>query len=263
MQYRNLIRYVADCSQLRLLKCLWRYSRWKYTCQVLVIVAVLGCTVAWSTVWGQVPTSFLEITGVDVARFPEIAVTLYGEGLNGELGGSTMVLEEDGVPQILTKSESVLVGTQTILALDLSAAMLVDGSKTAVDQTIGQLANDNYLTTGRDWLGAIAYDQNDTTTTPQLVADWRQTDYDTTASQIIDHQPLAPQGVTPVDTLLQAAITYFEDTAVAPTNLTRSIVLFSDGVNPALVAAKAEIQRLAAENGSTGSHVVPVEIKMM
>ncbi|MEZ4868484.1 MAG: FHA domain-containing protein [Caldilineaceae bacterium] len=225
---------------------------WHLIGQLLLTLGLLvglGVT-CLPSLWAQaVVTPFLEITGVAVDHFPELSVTVYGEGIDGSLSGATIAMVEDGVPQEITKSETVLLGTQTLLALDSSATLLETANgKSALDQVVSGLVERQFLTAGRDWLSFITFEHSEAGAAPQVVSAWQSEDYQSVVTDFSAYQPAAPQKVTPLYDLLRTAILHFDENSAAPPNLTRSIVLFTDGLNPLTTAAKEELFSLALDH---------------
>ncbi len=228
----------------------FRLTAWLRSLLLTLLFAFVVGTLSLSApvLLAQSAAPFLEITGINIADFPTITLTVYGEGMDGSLTAAAMTIIEDGAPQSVTQSETVVLGSQTLLALDSSAQIMADesGYPAAIQRAVQDLLDKKYLSADKDWLALITYEHTATTATPTVLAAWQQATLPAVVDALVNYAPANPQKVTPLYELLRSAIAQF-DTTTTPPNLTRSVVVFTDGFNPLTATEREDLFRLALE----------------
>lgn len=177
--------------------------------------------------YAQEPTDVeLEITGVDVSSFPEIRVTVYGENLGINLAQLPIVVREDKAEQPLVGQGPKEVGVQTAFVFDASNNAL--GEYGLFTRSLDSLINTQYLTANTDWLAAFT---TEGAASFRVIADWSR-DHGAVSNQINGYTPIAQPSAqyTPLFELIEYVLDNFENSD-APDNVTRSIVVFSDGTD--------------------------------
>ncbi len=217
----------------------------------LCMLALLGHSPTLLAQSGNAPG--IDITGIDLSRFPAVQVTVYGENLPDSLTNLPVDLLEDRTAQEITGRDEAEVGVQIAFLLD-SSRNIADPGLTG-DPRYVEIANavDRFVQMGllsaqTDWLAAFAAGQD-------------IDDFDTLAGWNQDHQAIAntlrlyqPAGDAPVKTplfnLIKATLDQVEASA-APANLRRAIVVFSDGFDSLSAVQIDDIVNRAARAGVT------------
>lgn len=198
----------------------------------------------------QVISSFLRITSIDVSAFPNVTVSVFGEGLETDLADVELTLQEDGAPQEIITDETREIGVQVSLVIDASANIATAGTtgKSRLEEVadaVADLTKSARLLDGKDYLNAIAFGREGEEPVPQVLAPW-SLDHQGVINQILALQPDPANVRTPLIQQIFFALDQFEDANV-PGNLQRHIVVFSDGVDLLSGTQPEDLPRRARE----------------
>jgi len=207
---------------------------WKSLALAISALVLLAALFLSPNLQAQVASSYLQITNIDTSNFPNVTVTIFGQGLTDGLEQADLELREDGVSQELDKDQVEEVGVQIALVIDASANITNRGQtgKTRLEEVrdaVGDLTQSSRLLDGKDYLSAMAFGREDNAPIPQILAPW-STDHQGVINEIFALQPDPANVVTPLFQQIFAALDLFEDASL-PNNLQRHIVVFSDGVD--------------------------------
>lgn len=228
------------------MKHLWSLANFLRIFLALIVVA----TVLWPQWVIAQPDSKVEITGIDVSRFPEVSVTLYGEDLSTDLANASLTLKEDG-KSVNAQSSLIDVGAQTLLVLDASqnvngAGLVKSSRKDEMVAVVQQLTAQGYLLASKDWLGFMSFDFSSGTPVPAMLGDWNSADHNVVINEVVRYDASPAPVKTPLFDILFAALKQFED-ARPPANLQRSVVIFTDGIDIISDLYRPDLINLAKE----------------
>lgn len=184
----------------------------------------------------------LTITGVDASQLPLIRTTAYGANISESLASLPVGLFEDNVEQPIIESRPVDVGIQAGLLFDLSRNVLGRYNELADAADRFRTAN---LSAETDWLAAYGVNREDGTL--RVVSDWSQ-DHQGMANLVRIDAPTEAPAATPLFGLISDALDRFPSSAT-PTNLRRTLVVFSDGADIVSAQQLETIVRKAARLG--------------
>lgn len=216
---------------------------WKKLFLALLGVALLVAPMLAPTLQAQVASTFLQITDIDASAFPDVSVTVYGQGLEGGLADAEILLREDGAPREIGTNEMVDVGVQIALVVDTYAAIGTQRLQ-QVGEAVGDLTQSGRLLDGKDYLSAIAYDLENSTPEPKVLVPW-SIDHQGVINNILGLQPNPAHTKTPLIQQIFFALEQFSDSKI-PANLQRHIVVFSDGVDLLSGTAPEDLPRIAS-----------------
>lgn len=204
------------------------------------------------TAYGQVANNYLRITGVDISQFPDVAVTVYGQGLDGGLTSAPLTLSENGEPQTLKADASQEIGVQVSLVVDASSNITnrgVTGSTRLdeVKQIAGDLTRSGILLDAKDYLNAIAFERENNKAVPAVLEGW-STDHQGVINQIVAYNANAENTTTPLIEQIFFALEQFDDASL-PNNLQRHLIVFSDGTDILSGTEPDDLPRIAAGLG--------------
>ncbi len=202
-----------------------------------LIVAAPGVSRAQDTA-----APFLTITGVDASQLPVIRVTAYGANLVQPLAESPTTLTEDNAEQQILESQTVDVGVQAAVLLDLSSNVLPRYNELAEAIERFRVAN---LAAETDWLAAYSVDPD--TGGLQVLSDWVQ-DHQGMANEVRLKAPTTAADVTPLFGIISDALDRFASSAT-PDNLRRTLIVLSDGTDVVSAQQLETIVRKAARLG--------------
>ncbi len=173
----------------------------------------------------------LRITRLDLARFPEMQVQVYGANLGKALADVPLTLSEDGVPQTITRREQVKAGTQTALVLDAAGDIGRPGQTgeprfIEVGLAARRLVELQLLSPESDRLTAISFGPDKKLS---VLKPWSG-DHQAVVDSLYIYEPVAGIGFTPLSDLILYAVAQFDDSSLAP-GQEKSIVVFSDGID--------------------------------
>jgi len=186
----------------------------------------------------------LTITGVESSQLPLIRVTAYGANLGDALANLPVTLTEDNVAQPILESGPVDVGVQVGLLFDLSRNVLPRYNELADAAERFRVAQ---LSAETDWLAAYSVNLQDGTL--RVVSDWAQ-DHQGMANLVRMDTPAEAPATTPLFGLISDALDRFSSSAT-PSNLRRTLVVFSDGSDIVSAQQLETIVRKAARLGVT------------
>ena len=186
----------------------------------------------------------LTITGVEARDLPLIRVTAYGANLGDALANLPVTLTEDNVAQPILESGPVDVGVQVGLLFDLSRNVLPRYNELADAAERFRVAQ---LSAETDWLAAYSVNLQDGTL--RVVSDWAQ-DHQGMANLVRMDAPAEAPATTPLFGLISDALDRYSSSAT-PTNLRRTLVVFSDGSDIVSAQQLETIVRKAARLGVT------------
>lgn len=214
---------------------------------LLVILLMVGASVN-SSAQTEVINPTLQITGIDISEFPTISVSIFGDNLGISLGNLNLDLYEDSTLQSLQKDTIQDVGIQTALVLDASSNIRFSGNTgepryQEVARAVLRLVSLEILSASTDWLAVYTTSTSDDTF--RVISDWQQ-DHGSVANRLINYQPNDRVVYTPLFNLIDYALSGFVDSGV-PSNLQKSIVVFSDGVDVVSPLNPPDIIRRAQE----------------
>ncbi|MEM7539885.1 MAG: vWA domain-containing protein, partial [Chloroflexota bacterium] len=173
----------------------------------------------------------LEITGININRFPEVSVSVYGKNLGSPLANTAMDLFEDRTRQPV-KRESADIGVQVAFVIDSSTNITTSGQTSVtrsveIAEAVRHFILRGALSAKTDWLSA--YYVTDPFNTFSVLVDWTQ-DHNSILNQLIQLPTNSLPKNTDIASLLYSAMDEFVNSP-APPNLQRSIVVFSDGTD--------------------------------
>lgn len=186
----------------------------------------------------------LTITGVDTRDLPLLRVTAYGVNLGDALDNLPVTLTEDNVAQPILESGLVDVGVQVGLLFDLSRNVLPRYNELADAADRFRVAR---LSAETDWLSAFSVHLKDGAL--RVVSDWAQ-DHQGMANLVRIDAPTEAPATTPLFGLISDALDRFSSSAT-PSNLRRTLVVFSDGADIVSAQQLETIVRKAARLGVT------------
>lgn len=269
--------------------CFSGAPRWMgFTRQAFLLCVLLAALIAapmQPMIHAQTEESWISVSGINVERFPQVSVTVYGEGLGADLADVEIAILEDGEAQSVTSSYDA-VGVQVALVLDASNNISGPGQTGTtrleeVRNAVSQLTQNQLLLEGKDWLAAVAFDRENDAPKPVVLAPW-DIDHQAVINAFYTYTPNPANILTPLVEQISFAIAQFNDERL-PNNLQRHIVVFSDGadllsprqgddlarealaakvrihtvqVGPPLAEARRNLQRIAA---ITGGNFYPVD----
>ena len=229
------------------------FPKRSWTSLVLIISGMILLNLSWAwIVQAQVASNYLRITEIDISRFPDVTVTLYGQGLAGELDTAEIQLLENGQPQDLDATSVEEIGAQISLVVDASNNISAPGQTGStrleeVSRIAGDLVQSQILLDGKDYLNAIAFNREDNQPVPAVLENWSP-DHQGVINQIIAYSPSPANINTPLIQQIFFALEQFGD-ANLPANLQRHIVVFSDGTDILSGTEPEDLPRIAEELG--------------
>jgi pSer/pThr/pTyr-binding forkhead associated (FHA) protein len=199
----------------------------------------------------QGETPRLTVTGINVEQFPEVSLTVYGEGLGVTLANARLELLEDGIAQE-AKGAMEDVGIQIALVLDASSNVAGPGQTGVprleeVRNVVSQLTQNRVLLEGKDWLSGIAFDRRENAAVPVVIAPW-DIDHQAVINAFYGYEVNSANTLTPLIEQIFFALEQFNDARV-PANLQRHMVVFSDGADLLSARQSDDLTRRAAELG--------------
>lgn len=217
---------------------------WKMLFLAFSAVALLVAPMLAPVLQAQVASTYLQITTIDAANFPDVAVTLYGQGLEGGLEEAQINLREDNAQREIASDEMVEVGVQIALVVDAYGS-IGTARLNQIRDAVNDLANAQRLLEGKDYLTAIAYNVDNNTPEPAVLAPW-STDHQGVLNSILGLQVNPNHRNTPLIQQIFYALEQF-DNAEIPANLQRHIVVFSDGVDILSGTEPDDLPRIASQ----------------
>ncbi|RMH08518.1 MAG: FHA domain-containing protein [Nitrospirae bacterium] len=214
----------------------------------LLLIALLGLLLISPTLQAQGSGVSLRITAVDTSAFPQVKVSIFGEGLQGGLDNAEIQLEEDGQRRQIISDETEDIGVQVAIVVDASSNILAPGAtgRSRLDEAafaVNDLIRSRRLLEGKDYLSAIAFGRENNKPVPQVLAPWSQ-DYQDVINQVLLMRPDPANQKTPLIQQIFFALEQFKNANV-PSNLQRHIVVFSDGIDLLSGTQPEDLPRIA------------------
>lgn len=173
------------------------------------------------------------VTDINTANFPDIKVTLYGENLGTSLSDLPVTLLEDQEQQSIQARGIEEVGIQVAFVLDASNNIRdtpgnsgrpgYEEYRLAVETLVD---NRNILSSETDW--TAAYTTGSAADRFRPISTWTQ-DHGVLRNELLQYVPDQDTPRTSLFELVAYVLDRFEDDSAVPTNLMKTIVLFSDG----------------------------------
>ena len=192
----------------------------------------------------------VEITGIQTDGYPEIEFTVYGQNLGINLADMPLIVREDKTERSPQSSSLGTVGIQTALVLDASNNIRLAGNTGQLRYKEFANAAETFLQRGvlaadTDWLGAFTTGPSDDQF--RTIGVWSR-DHGGLRNQIFVYIPQDNTPKTPLFDLIEYTLDQFQDSP-APTNLQRSMIVFSDGFDATSdLDSKDVIRRAVDEN---------------
>ena len=196
-----------------------------------IFLALTVLLLSFTALDAQTPSPKIRITKLDVAKFPDVQIYVQGENLARELETVPLSVSEDGKSQTVVDSRLQDIGTQTVLLLDASQDITLNGA-TGIPRTqevsaaIRRVVERGVLSPQSDWLAAYAPAADEKIT---AIKDWTW-DHGDLYNALYQYAPPAGIGETPLFELLYFGLNAFDNPQLNPA-AQRQIVLFSDGVD--------------------------------
>ncbi|MCB0199428.1 MAG: FHA domain-containing protein [Anaerolineae bacterium] len=173
----------------------------------------------------------LRITEVDTSSYPDVTVYVYGRNLGKDFAEVPLIVQQDGVDQVATRSEVVDVGTQLVFLIDSSEDIFKPG-KTGdpryqeVSNVVTRLVERGLFSPSVDWMATYAPAAGETI---QSISDWTR-DHGKVRNDLYIYEPERGIGETPLNKLIYYGLDSFASPELDP-RAQRAMVLFSDGVD--------------------------------
>ncbi|MFN8440464.1 MAG: FHA domain-containing protein [Caldilineaceae bacterium] len=214
-------------------------------CWILCSILIVAAAFIALPLLAQTPTPaaspavpYLDVTGINASNVQSVTVSIYGENLGVDLGKLPITLFEDNEKRNLRSQRLAEVGIQTAFVLDASGNILKPGMTENDNKTkrlryqeyqaaVAALVDQGFLVSPIDWLAAFTIGAS--ANQFQIIADWTADDHNLVVNKVTEYKPeVQSNQTTPLFDLIEFTLDHFQDSP-APTNLMRSIIVFSDG----------------------------------